>query len=104
MHLFDQTTMPIDQAIRWDPNTILGRAITQQAWTGVSESEKQIWLEALNDPSNDNTFVSKLLDFEAFLSVIIRGTEVMAKFIVLPDFSEFTRGPIFEGPHNWPNQ
>ena len=104
MQLFDQTTMPVDQAVRWDPNSMLGRAIIQQPWMGVSDPEKQIWLAHLNNPVNDNTFVSKLLDFEAFLTVVIRGTEVMAKFVIIPDFSELTRGPVFEGPYNWPNR
>ena len=102
MRLFDQSTMPLEQAIRWDPESILGRAIAQQRWTGVSDLEKRIWLRKLNDPNNDDTFMVKLLDYQAILMVIIKGTEVRAKFVMLHNFEDFVQGPIFEGPYNWP--
>ena len=100
MQLYDETTMPVEQTLQWDPNTILGRAITQQPWSGVSEHEKQVWLENLNSVMNDRTTISKLVDFEAFLTVIFRGHEVMAKFIVLPNFEDLIQGPMYHGPFN----
>ena len=100
MQLYDETTMPVEQTLRWDPNTILGRAITQQPWSGVPDVEKQNWLENLNSSTNDRTTISKLVDFDAFLTVIFRGHEVMAKFIVLPNFEDYIQGPILYGPFN----
>ena len=100
MQLYDETTMPLEQTLHWDPSTILGRAITQQPWSGVPFEEKQMWLENLNSVTNDRTTISKLVDFEAFLTVIFRGHEVMAKFIVLTNFEDFIQGPMYHGPYN----
>ena len=103
MRLFDHTTMPIERAFNWDPNTIAGRSIVQEPWIGVSEPEKIEWLNEMNSV-NDDTFVSKLVSMECFLTIILRGGCYRYKFIVLEDFQRFTAGPIFEGPLNWPDK
>ena len=103
MRLFDETTMNLEGAVNWDPNTVLGRALTSESWLNISEAEKNEWLNQMNSPTNENTFVSKLLDFRCFLLVIIRGPEVLAKFVHLDNFQRFLEGPIFEGPLNWPD-
>ena len=103
MRLFDVTTMPLDQAVKWDPRTILGQALTVEPWRNHSESEKQHWLSEMNSGRNDDTFVSKLLDFECFILTFIRGPEVFAKFVFLENFQRFVQGPIFEGPYVYPD-
>ena len=103
MRRFDYSTMPMEQAVAWDPTSIAGQAITNEKWKNVPEQEKQSWLMEMNSASNLDTYVSKLLDFDCFVSVVIRGSEVFAKFIVLSDFQRFTEGPIFYGPYNWPD-
>ena len=103
MRLFDYSTMPIDQAIMWDPNTIAGQAITTEDWIGVTPDEKEEFLAKMNCGTNDNTFLSKLIDLDCFMAVILRGSEVYSQIIVLEDFQRFMRGPIIEGPYNWPD-
>ena len=104
MRLVDHTTMPKDTAFTWDPRTVVGQSITNEPWTGFSEQEKTDWLAKLNCGENDDTFVSKLADFECFLTIIINGGNYQYKFIVLPDFQRFMNGPVIEGPLNWPDQ
>ena len=103
MQLFDITTMPLDQAVKWDPLTVLGQALTTEPWKNQSDSEKQHWLSEMNSGRNDDTFVSKLLDFECFILYFIRGPEVFAKFVFLENFQRFVQGPIFEGPYAYPD-
>ena len=102
--IFDYTTMPLNQAVSWDPNSIVGQAIINEPWRNVPTQEKLAWLSELHSRNNDDTFVSKLMDFECFMTVIVRNHQVSAKFIVLNDFSRFTQGPILYGPYNWPDQ
>ena len=96
--------MALDQAVNWDPRTVLGHALTMEPWLRVSESDKEHWLTEMNSGRNENTFVSKLLDFECFMLVIIRGPEVYSKIVFLDNFQRFTQGPTFEGPYNWHDQ
>ena len=103
MRRFDYSTMPLEQAIDWDPNSIAGQAITHEDWKNVQDQEKQQWLAEMNSSKNTDTDVSKLLDFNCFVSVIIRDSKVHAKFIVLSNFDRFTKGPIYFGPYNWPD-
>ena len=102
MRLFDETTQNREESFNWDPRSIVGNAITHEPWRNVSNFEKQSWLVQLNSAHNTNTYVSKLLDLECFLTVILRGEEVLAKFIFLENFQRFNTGPIFCGPLNWP--
>lgn len=95
--------MPLDVAISWDPTSIAGQAIINEDWRGVSAEKKEDFLAMMNSNRNDNTFVSKLLDFDAFMAVILRGPEVYSQIIILDDFDRFTRGPIIEGPYAWPD-
>ena len=101
--LFDQTTAPLEQAVNWDRDTVLGQALINEPWRNVSNYEKEVWLAEMNSSANENTFVSKLLDFQCFLLVIIRHDQTLAKFVFLENFQRFTQGPIFEGPYNWPD-
>ena len=103
MRLFDFTTMPLDHAFNWDPNSIVGQGIINEDWKGVNFDTKQAFLEDLMSCNNDDTFVSKLLDFKCFLAVAIRDNKVYAKMIVLENFQRFLQGPIFYGPYNWPD-
>ena len=103
MRIFDYSTMPLDQAINWDPNSIAGQAIMTESWVGVPESERSAFLAIMNSGSNDNTFLSKLIDFECFMAFVIRGSEVYSHPIVLRDWKRFVQGPIFYGPYNWPD-
>ena len=104
MFLYDYSTMPLDQAINWDPQSILGRALIAEPWRRISESDKIRWLAEMDSPANDDAFISKLIDFECFMLVIIREAKVYAKYVFLDNFQRFTQGPIFEGPYNWPNR
>ena len=101
--IFDQTTMPTEQAFKWDPNSIVGQAIINENWINVPMEEKNRWLTELHSSLNTDTFVSKLLDFDCFMTVIIRDQQVSAKFVMLENFQRFTQGPILYGPLNWPN-
>ena len=103
MRLFDYSTMPWDAAIAWDPTSIAGQAITNEAWKGVSIETKHEFLAMMNSNQNDNTFISKLLDFDCFLAVILRGPEVHSQVIVLDNFQRFVQGPILYGPYAWPD-
>ena len=103
MRLFDYSTMPLDVAISWDPTSIAGQAIVNEDWKGVSIETKREFLAMMNSNRNDNTFVSKLLDFEAFMAVILRGPEVHSQIIVLEGFQRFIQGPILYGPYAWPD-
>ena len=103
MRLFDYSTMPLDQAISWDPNSIAGKAILNEKWQGVTRDAKKKFLEKLTSKSNNDTFVSKLIDFDCFLAVVIKGDEIHSTIIVLENFQRFTQGPIFLGPYNWPD-
>ena len=96
--------MPVERAFNWDPNTIVGRSIVQENWRGVSEQEKSDWLMEMNSNRNLDTFVSKLIAMECFLTIILRDGTYYHKFIVLEDFQRFVNGPAFEGPLNWPDQ
>ena len=100
---FDMTTMPLDEAFNWDPNSIVGRAITREPWKNVPWEEKSQWIAELNSNLNVNTFVSKLMDFEAFMAIIVRQDDVLMKIIMLEDFQRFIQGPILYGPYNWPD-
>ena len=99
---YDVSTMPSEMSFNWDPNSIVGRALTVEVWRNISPEEKYQWLDELNSPLNENAWVTKLIDFECFMTVIIRGSQVSAKFIVLDEFQRFMRGPIILGPHVWP--
>ena len=104
MQLFDMTTQNREESFNWDPQTVVGRAIVNEPWRNVSIFEKQSWLHQLNSGVNDNTYVTKMLDFQCFLTVILRGEEVLAKFIFLDNFQRFIQGPAVSGPLNWPDQ
>ena len=104
MRLFDYSTMPLDVAISWDPTSIAGRAIMTEPWKGVPRTVRQHWLDMLNSNENDNTFISKLLDYGCFMAVILRGPEVHSQIIVLEDFQRFIQGPIIYGPYAWPDR
>ena len=93
--------MPSEVSFNWDPDNIVGRAMTAEAWRNISLEEKHRWLDELNSPLNTNSWVTKLTDFECFMTVIIRGSQVSSKFIFLEDFQRFMRGPIIYGPHVW---
>ena len=101
---FDQTTMPVESTFKWDPQTIVGQAIQNETWKNISQPERLRWLAELNSSYNENTFIVKMLDFECFMAVVIRGQYVGAKMIILEDFQRFLNGPIIEGPYNWPNK
>ena len=103
MQLFDYSTMPLDAAISWDPTSIAGQAITNEPWRGVSIETKQAFLAMMNSNQNDNTFISKLIDFDCFMAVILRGPEVHSQIIVLDNFGRFIQGPVFYGPYAWPD-
>ena len=103
MEQFDQTTMPIEAAFNWDPNTVVGRAISTEDWKGIPNEERLEWIDEMNSGTNDDTFVSKLISWQCFLAIVIRGGCYRYKFIVLEDFQRFVNGPIFEGPMNWPD-
>lgn len=102
--IYDYTTMPMDQAVSWDPTSIVGQAIINEPWKNVPRQEKLAWLTELHSRNNYDTFVSKLMDFECFMTVIVRNDQTSAKFVVLNDFSRFIQGPILYGPYNWPDQ
>ena len=104
MNLFDFSTMPLDQAVSWDPTSIAGQAILREKWKGVDRDTRRNFLRKLNSKSNLDTFVSKLMDFDCFLAVVIESeNEIHSKIIVLENFQRFTQGPIFYGPYNWPD-
>lgn len=104
MRLFDYSTMPLDQAVSWDPTSIAGQAIVNEKWKGVDHDTRQNFLRKLNSKSNLDTFISKLMDLECFLAVIIENeTEIHSRFILLENFQRFIQGPIFYGPYNWPD-
>ena len=96
--------MPMDTAFNWDPRTVVGQAITNEPWRNTSTEEKYLWLRQLNSDENTNTFVSKIIDLECFMTVIIRNNTVLSKFIFLDDFQRFVQGPVYMGPYNWPDQ
>ena len=104
MQLYDYSTMPLDQAIAWDPNSIAGQAILTEEWVGTPQSEKLAFLQLLTSTENDDTFLSKLLDFDCFMAIVIRGKEAFYHPIMLRNFQRFCQGPIFYGPYNWPDQ
>ena len=104
MNLFDYTTMPVEGSFTWDPNSIVGKSLMNETWIGYTEQERLAWLAELNSGSNDDTFVSKMIEWECFLTIIIRGGNYRYKFIVLDNFQRFIEGPVFDGPHNWPDQ
>ena len=101
---FDYTTMPIEAAVKWDPHTIVGKAIQNESWKNISQPERLRWLAELNSSANENTFVVKMIDFNCFMTVVIRDEHVGAKMIILEDFQRFLQGPILYGPYNWPNK
>ena len=101
--IYDQTTMPSEEAFNWDPDTIVCKAIIREDWKNVPAHEKNGWLTELHSSLNSNTFVKKLLDFHCFMTVIIRDEQVAAKMIVLENFQRYIQGPILYGPHNWPD-
>ena len=103
MRLFDYSTMPLDQAFKWDPNSVVGQAIIHEEWKGVNSDTKQAFLEDLMSPNNDDTFLSKLLDFNCFMAIIVRDNKIQGKMIVLENFQRFLQGPVFYGPYNWPD-
>ena len=104
MRLFDYSTMPLDQAVSWDPTSIVGQAIIREKWKGVNSDTKRKFLRKLTSKTNVDTFVSKLLDFDCFLAVVIENEqEIHSKIIVLDNFQRFTQGPIYFGPYNWPD-
>ena len=98
---YDVSTMPSEISFNWDPDNIVGRAMTAEVWRNTSSEEKHLWLDELNSPLNTNAWVTKLIDFECFMTVIVRGSQVSAKFIVLEEFQRFLRGPVIYGPHVW---
>ena len=103
MRIFDYSTMPIDQAIKWDPTSLAGQAILQEQWKGVTSEVREAFIKKLTSTTNDNTFLSKLIDFDCFMAIILRGNEIHSQIIVLENFQRFLQGPIFFGPYNWPD-
>lgn len=101
---YDYTTMPTDAPVNWNPGSVLGQAIRQEPWKNVPIQEKHDWIKEMNSERNRDTFISKLLDFECFMAIIVRDDQIQGKIIVLEDFQRFTKGPIFYGPYNWPDQ
>ena len=95
--------MPLEQAIAWDPENIVSQAMLNEDWINVSVQTKRNWVRLMNSGQNDDTFISKLIDFECFLAIVIRDSVVRSQIIVLADFHRFTKGPIFYGPYNWPD-
>ena len=99
---YDVSTMPSEISFNWDPDTIVGQAMTVEVWRNISAEEKWQWLDEMNSPLNTSVWVTKLLDFECFMTVIVRGSQISAKFIILEEFQRFLRGPVIYGPHVWP--
>ena len=103
MRLFDYSTMPVGHAIKWDPSSLAGQAILNEDWKGVDRDTRNAFIEKLNSTTNDNTFVSKLLEFECFMAIVLRGNEIHSQIIVLENFQRFIQGPVYFGPYNWPD-
>ena len=95
--------MPIDQAVKWDSSSIAGQAILAENWKGVDQDTRNAFIRKLTSKTNDNTFLSKLIDFDCFMAIVLRGNEIHSQTIVLENFQRFTQGPIFFGPYNWPD-
>ena len=104
MNRFDFSTMPLDQAINWDPSSIAAQAIITEDWIGTASSEKAAVLQWLMSNSNSNTFLSKLLDYNCFMAIVIRGQEYFYHPIMLRDFDRFTVGPVIYGPYLLPSR
>ena len=95
--------MPIDQAVKWDSNSVAGQAILAENWKGVDCDTRSAFIRKLTSKTNDNTFLSKLIDFNCFMAIVLRDNEIHSQLIVLENFQRFTQGPIFYGPYNWPD-
>lgn len=100
MRRYDHTTQPVDTSFRWDPTTIFGQSLTAEPWIGYTNDERINWLAELNSESNDRVWVSKMTEWRCFCTIILRGDQMLHKFIVLENFQRFIEGPTFEGPHN----